>query len=262
MRLLGSSPAAVTIREPLIGLILGAYPPSLLDLPAEAAAGRALEDFRADPDFFFSSAYADNWLPPLRNLLLARMGAQIPLRAHRCIVNEPNGSDGAKIIMRALPKARMIFLIRDGRDVIDSLLDAWGRGAWLEQAFAFETEARDRSAFIRAQAYRWVWRMQACKAAFDLHPTSNRWIVHYERLRADPLGELRALHQHFDWDVPSDLVETVDRLSFENVPSEQKGRGKVKRAAQPGLWRTSLSPDEIALCMSIMAPTLRAFGYE
>ena len=40
------------------------------------------------------------------------------------IIKEPNGSVGASLMMEALPESRMIFLMRDPRDVVASRLDA------------------------------------------------------------------------------------------------------------------------------------------
>jgi len=66
----------------------------------------------------------------LRTLLLERFGAHLrraggsdPL----CVIKEPNGSQGAGFILFRLPCSRLLFLLRDGRDVVDSELDASGK---------------------------------------------------------------------------------------------------------------------------------------
>ena len=57
------------------------------------------------------------------------------------MIKEVDGSHAADVVMSLFPRSRMLFLVRDGRDVIDSLLDAnspvgwltrlgWGRGAF------------------------------------------------------------------------------------------------------------------------------------
>ena len=61
------------------------------------------------------------------------------------LVKEPNGSQSADVIMRAQPTARLLFLLRDGRDVVDSELASFAVGGWQERAF-------------RAHAGRWRGR--------------------------------------------------------------------------------------------------------
>lgn len=262
MRLLDHPPRVTILREPLVGLHLGAYPPALLGMSPESAAGRTLADFRPDDSYFFSARYADVWLPHLQRLLLARLEAQIPRNSERCVVNEPNGSDGAEMIMRALPKASLIFLLRDGRDVVDSLVDAWREGSWLEQAFGVSLDASvDRLTFVRHEAYRWVARTMTVRNAFEAHPPERRCLVRYEELREDPVGVLDAVFRHFGWKPPAGFEEHVQSLSFEQRPSGERGTGTFHRAATPGLWRRNLTDEEAAACAKVMGPLLREFGY-
>src|SRR4051794_33914459 len=79
---------------------------------------------RQDPSYFFSDPYEEAWRPELRRLALARLQAQAQRagREHGLIdplmlVKEPNGSHAAELLMSLLPRSRMIFLARDGRDV-------------------------------------------------------------------------------------------------------------------------------------------------
>ena len=104
-------------------------------LPPPETAGQSsvvLNDLRrGDPAYFFSDEYADVWRGPLRELGLKRFEAQ-SLRAERehglrepqIVIKEPNGSHAADLIAGLFPTSRMIFLLRDGRDVIDSMMDA------------------------------------------------------------------------------------------------------------------------------------------
>jgi hypothetical protein len=95
------------------------------------------------PHFFFSVEYEDVWVPGLRRLLNDRFHAHLQREAGEAaagetllVVKEPAGSQSADIIMRAQPTARLMFLLRDGRDVVDSELAAFTPGGWLESMFA------------------------------------------------------------------------------------------------------------------------------
>jgi hypothetical protein len=98
-----------------------------------------LHSYRRDaPDYFLSDRYAEAWRAPLRTLVLARLAAQADaiserhsLRDPLAVIKEPNGSLGADLVMSLFPRSRLILLLRDGRDVVDSMLDAQAPGAWL-----------------------------------------------------------------------------------------------------------------------------------
>ena len=108
--------------------------------PPEAADDTSvvLNDLRrGDPAYFFSDEYADAWRQPLRELALKRFQAQSlraeaahGLREPQIVIKEPNGSHAADLIAELFPSSRMIFLLRDGRDVIDSMMDADSAGGW------------------------------------------------------------------------------------------------------------------------------------
>jgi len=46
------------------------------------------------------------------------------------IIKEPNGSFAADVIAECLPDSKIIVLIRDGRDVLDSRFDMHKPGSW------------------------------------------------------------------------------------------------------------------------------------
>ena len=57
------------------------------------------------------------------------------------MIKEPNGSHGADVVMSILSRSRMIFQLRDGRDVIDSILHAHSGGGWLAEPGAAGTHS-------------------------------------------------------------------------------------------------------------------------
>jgi hypothetical protein len=211
------------------------------------------------------------WRPLLRKLVLARLAAQVERAEHDAdvndpavIVKEPNGSYGAEFMMSVLPRARLIFLVRDGRDVIDSLIDGMSRGGWLDQRYMRKMDtAEDRLAFANSEARAWLERTTAVERAFEAHSPELRWKLRYEDLRENTAEMLRPLVDWLglDWS-DAELEAAVAENAFEAIPGRRKGSGTPLRAATPGLWREHMSDDERQAMERIIGPKLAELGYE
>lgn len=265
MNLLEEAPRIVALQEPLIGTHLGLFASYIVENgEGTLPAGVRMRDLRGDDRYFFSERYANDWGPPLRKLILKRFSPHVPRRAQFLVVHEPNGSEGADLLMRVLPRSRLLFLARDGRDVVDSILDAYRPGSWLDNVFgvAQKLEGSARGRLIRREAQRWVARTEIVGRAYEQHPPDRRLLVRYEDLLADTPNELRAIYSWLGLPPPRDLETRVDELDFNSLPDSTKGPGKFQRAATPGLWREHLNLDEQASCEQIMGSLLETFGYE
>lgn len=227
-------------------------------------------DRRADPAYFFSDEFEAAWQPELRRLVLARLHAQSQ-RAGRehglsdplVLIKEPNGSHAAELAMSLLPRSRLIFLLRDGRDVVDSLLDARGADGWIGAGNMDMSDPAERVAYVRRQARLWLNGTTAVQSAYATHPEELRRTVRYEDLRANTLDALRPLAEWLG--LASDdasLKAAVEANAFEAIPRRLRGPGTPRRAASPGLWRENLAPAEQAAMEEIIGPKLRELGYE
>lgn len=245
------------INEPGIGVHLGTILGGFLPIePRDKPAVYRLDQFRRDDEnYFFSSESEEVWRPALRSLMLERFRVQ--LGDHRwAVIKEPHGSQAADIVMSLLPRSRMIFLLRDGRDVIDSMLDAVTADGWLLGLLDGYRSA-DRAASIRSQAYMWLWRTEAVQRAFEAHSDALKMMVSYEDLRSLPAPVLRDVASWLDLDYDP-MVELARRTDVETA---QKGPGKFIRAAEPGLWRKNLSAEERASVEAIIGDKLSELGY-
>jgi Sulfotransferase family len=246
------------VNEPLIGAHLA--------VPGSPVVGQSLPndptlaDLRGDNlSYFFAKSKAHVWRPPLRRLLLERL-ADGSRRRQWIVVKEPNGSLAAPVIMATLPQSRLLFLVRDGRDVVDSWLDGWSSG-WLTSTF--NAGVSDREQFLYDAARRWVRFTESVRTAFVAHPHPLRIRTTYESLRADPQKDLRRVLAWLGQRGLRDRVpEVVARTSFEAIPETEKGPGRFVRSATPGLWREHFNEEEQAVLSSIMGPTLKKLGYE
>jgi hypothetical protein len=257
MALLGAGGGVRMINEPGIGVHLGTMLGGFLPIePRDKPAVYRLDQFRRDDEnYFFSSESEEVWRPALRSLMLERFRVQLGDRRW-AVIKEPHGSQAADIVMSSLPRSRMIFLLRDGRDVIDSMLDAVTADGWLLELLDGFRSA-DRAASIRSQAYMWLWRTEAVQRAFEAHPNGLKMMVRYEDLRRDPGPILQDLAGWLDLE-SEPMVELVQRTAVER---SQRGKGKFIRAAEPGLWRANLSAEEQAAVEAILGDKLPELGY-
>lgn len=269
LSLLAEHRAVVPVNEPLIGLYLG---PFLSDWPGIDASDLNSTNFtlnrlaRDTKVHFFADEFRDVWGPHLARLICARFSAharRYGRGSSLVVIQEPNGSQAADVIMGVLPRARLLFLLRDGRDVVDSELFGTVQGGWMSRRFSVVRgiAPSERLAFITHSAHKWLWRTEAVQAAFAAHPGPKR-LVRYEDLCATPEEQMREV---FDWlELPVsefDLSALVQQHAFERVPEHQRGSREFHRSATPGLWRENLSREEQAAAEKIMGPKLRQLGY-
>lgn len=264
-------PFAIPINEPYIPQHVAPVAPIEVEGEGELGLSTLPEFRRQTANYFLSDAYAGQWRPHLRRLVLARIGAQARAveRAHRSargpiVIKEPNGSVGADRVLALLPRSRIVFLLRDGRDVVDSMLDARLPGGWLEGGFAGIPDdlERRRLELVRGESRLWLARTQAVLRAYDAQPPELRRIVRYEDARANPDAELAQLEEWLALERTAQGHRDALRWNdFDAMPADAKGPGKPLRAAQPGLWRENLSDAEQAAMHAIMGEQLAALGY-
>jgi len=267
MNLISATTDAVRMNEPLIGAHL-AVPISVgtsVDDPEE----RTIYDgSRARGSYMFSDETRAVWEPRLRDLILSRLKVELERSAAHTtadtllIVKEPNGSRASELLVSMTPKSRLIFLLRDGRDVVDSMIDAAGAD-WAVRNAKVRLDVAHRRDYIERRARRWVATTAATLAAYNAHDPTRRLLITYEQLRADTEVHLttilRWLGRPFD---PKRVSEKCQRLAFEALPDDMRGDGMFHRAATPGLWRDRFTADEHEVLHEIMGPTLAALGYD
>ena len=84
------------------------------------------------------------------------------------MVKEP-GSHAADTIMDLFPESCLIFLLRDGRDVVDSWLDGYRDGSWATEEGAYPLDDAGRPALIRWQSSVWLHRTEVVQGDLCSH---------------------------------------------------------------------------------------------
>jgi hypothetical protein len=213
--------------------------------------------------YILGEPYKQTWLGPMRDLVLGGAAARFPEVSGYLIIKEPNGSIGAPLLMEALPESRMIFLIRDPRDVVASSMDARSEGSWLSERREVQRstskQSRNPNVYVRMRANSYVQQIEKTWQAYDAH-RGLKVLVRYEDLRADTLQTMKRIYSELEIPVQeTDLARSVEKHSWENIPEEEKGEGKKRRKAKPGGWREDLTARQVEIVEDITAPLLNEF---
>jgi hypothetical protein len=268
--LLEREPAVKHMDEPLIGLHLAPWSAEVVHAPfVDFGRDRQLfNDLMAEASMthhFFAEAFRESWAPHLRAMILSRFAAHLkslgtqPGEHPLLCVKDPNGAQGAGIVLSVLPGARVLHVVRDPRDVVVSHLAAFSDHSWLGRQFRVRLGANTREERIEEFAVKWRLRQAVAMEAYERQDPALRLRLYYEEMRADPEPQFTRL---FEWlGLPTTrLSEHVSKLSFENVA--KTGEHEFHRKAQPGEWREALSEAEQEQVVSLCADEMQALGYE
>ena len=245
--LLSAHPQNVTWNEPFIGVHFSFF-----------------KEHQRRAEYLFSYHYKNSWLPALREFILTCSYAHMQTISKTIIIKEPNGSGASDVILECLPKSKFIFLLRDGRDVVDSLIDAHKQDSWNPdlKLRRIDTHA-ERSSEIKRHADAWVRVTNTVWQAYENHNPKLRLLVKYEDLNKNTVEKLHKIYQFLEINISDEDVKSiVDKYAFENIPNSEKGSGKFFRSAKPGSWRQNFKEKEQELMNTIMGETLSEFDYE
>jgi hypothetical protein len=240
-------------NEPLVGNLFGNF-------HYFRVGGR-----KSGGQYILGEPYKETWLGPMRDLVLGGAAARFPEVSGEgyLIIKEPNGSIGSPLLMEALPESRMIFLIRDPRDVVASSMDTRSEGGWLQERREDQRRAskpdRNPNAYARMRANSYVQQIEKTRQAYRAHG-GHKAMVRYEDLRVDTLKTMKRIYSALEIPVEeAELARSVEKNSWENIPEEEKGEGKKRRKAQPGGWREDLTARQVEIVEDITAPLLNEF---
>jgi hypothetical protein len=246
------------LGEPLIGDHLSA------DRELGKTYVKRIEEHKDRESYFFSSKHKDVWKFFLRKLILNRIHSQFKNLNSTIIIKEPNGSMAADIISDCLPKSKIIVLIRDGRDIINSQITALSEGGYVvkrEKRFEPLSGARRNTAIIR-HAKRWMKLMEVLMKTYESHDEKLRLFLRYETLRSNTLAELKKIYKFLNIDIDTDsLSKIVSDNAFENLSAEKKGVGTTRQFASSGKWKENFSKSEIKTIQEIIGETLTKLNY-
>jgi hypothetical protein len=239
-------------HEPLVGSLFGHF------YYVRAAHRRGHHAILGKPDELRSRL--------IRSFVLQAAEAKFPKAKSReyLVVKEPNGSLGAPLISEAFPESRMIFLVRDPRDVVSSNLSGHAEGGWFREAYnkgrrKESPPPEDPDTIVKNKAEQYRDFIGKSKEAFESHK-GPKVLVRYEELRADTSDTMMRIYSTLGIPVDQEQVaRAVEKHAWENIPEEKKGEGKFYRKATPGGWKEDLTPEQARIVEEITAPLLKEF---
>ncbi|HET6571437.1 MAG TPA: sulfotransferase [Solirubrobacterales bacterium] len=270
LRMLADWDGVVPIDDPHLGHHLGVWRPIPLAWAASEEEAPQLSTLlelkREEPGYFFSQRHRDAWWQPLRSLIQARFEAQRgddpaarSFSPPTYVVKEP-ASHVAPLLAELFPRSKLIFLLRDGRDVVDSWLAAYRPGSWAIDGGAFPVSAEGRLPLVRWLAGVWAYRTEAVLEAFEAREPQDRVLIRYEEVRERPAEGLATACDALGLD-DRRAEEIAARHRFERLPERARGPLREARSAAPGGWRENLSPRERAALHEALGATLERVGY-
>lgn len=216
--------------------------------------------------FILGNLHKETWLKSIRYVVLNGAAARFSklTKDSHLVIKEPNGSIGAPLLMEALPESRMIFLMRDPRDVVASAMDAvreesWGTNQGGNKGWSQDTTTEELNALAERQATRYMQYAGNAKKAYEDH-NGRKVLVRYENLRHRTFEELKRIYSTLG--IPIDekqLYHAVEKHSWESIPEQKKGMGKFYRKATPGSWKEDLTSEQVKIVEQTTTPILKEF---
>jgi hypothetical protein len=155
----------------------------------------------------------------------------------------------ANRILRRFPEARIVEVVRDGRDVCVSMQYRALMASW---------PPTDRAEQIR----RWVEAVQFGMAARESAEAVGRWhVVRFEAVKREPRREVAELFRFCRLPFDDALVDRV-AVATDFSRLEYTGDGRLFRRGEIGDWQREFDDADRALFARLAGETLVAAGYE
>ncbi len=171
----------------------------------------------------------------------------------------------AEAVLDAFPDAKLVQLIRDGRDVVAAMLRDPVALAWFRPGMAnIDSEFPNPFMGIESEPDLAAWPAltPAGKCAMRWRGTVRLMAKLRTRLSAEQLITLR--YEHL-LSRPAPTAAAVSEFVGDRVapiPARRKGRSAdPPQIADPGVWRRLLSPAQLREIDKVAGPDLRRVGY-
>jgi hypothetical protein len=210
---------------------------------------------------FFCTRHQEIWLEGMRELFFKMVHDRYPqFGRHSLVIKEVNTPELYGWLRALFPVARMILLVRDPFDILDSYLDLQKPGSWNER-FGDAT-ARLSEANVRRTAGHIRAAMSLAIDAYEAFPTAQRLRLSYEELLEDPVPHLLACGDLISVKIDREVaVRVVDKHRFQKY--KRTGTLQFRRRGEAGAWRESenFAPEVLQLAREILGPLRGRLGY-
>ena len=217
--MLGDVPTVAAWNEPYYGRFFR----QLVDRPED----------RKRPASFFSDNFHQVWKQGLRDAFYSMAQARYPqFGSSALVVKEVNTPEFFPMIQELFPASKMILLLRDPFDILDSYIDMHRPGSWNRKAGEHSLESIMRWAeHIRVA-------LTAALDAYEVYPPDQRLKICFEDLLRDPVQQLCQCCGLFGVELSADKAdEIVKKHSFDQ--HAETGKLAFRRFGKAGIWKES-----------------------
>jgi len=158
------------------------------------------------------------------------------------------------IVWGLYPQAREVFLIRDLRDMVASILD-------FNEKRGYAAFGRERAASNEEYVYQ--LRASALRLLRSWEQRSDRaYLLRYEDVIMRPKETLGSVLEYLDLDPTSSMIEGMIRAASEETLDMRKHRTSSNIESSVGRWRRDLIVSLQVACQEAFGDVLEKFGYE
>jgi len=255
-------PNNVSWIEPFFGTHLGQIGRKKIDPETKKQVSIRIYDRESKRfNYFFSPSHKNNWLPALRKLILARAYSQDQTIEKNVIIKDPTASMSSDIIFECLPNSKLIYLVRDGRDNVDSHMAMHGENTFANlPPFKNKTEKIQQ---LKEYSYSWCEHQDRNFKVTNNRKSNMQIMIKYEDLRKDTFSEIKKIYNFLQVNVnDDDIRKIIKKNDYDSIPDSRKGQGKFVRSGLVGGWKNNFDEEEQKIMNSIMEDTLTKLGYE
>lgn len=160
-------------------------------------------------------------------------------------------------ILQAMPETRVVFLVRDPRDVLISQANKWRRRSLGARNIPWREALRAWANYHPAMVAR-LWS-GVSRLARRHHDDPRFLVVRFEDLLADPGRQVRAVAAHMGLEFTESTLEVPQIGSSSN--KDAPDRFGINPTMAYGWRKGNLGPISIALCEWVAGPEMIARGY-
>ncbi|WP_372894384.1 sulfotransferase [Stieleria sp.] len=214
-------------------------------------------DERKRPSAFFFDGNGKAGLRAIREAFYEVARTKYPgFGGEALVVKEVNTPELFAMIEELFPLSRMLFLVRDPFDVLDSYIDMRQPGSW-------NRASNDRSSSDpRHLAKHIASAFGRAADAFDAFEASQKLLIRYESMIDGTAGELTRICSFLgSQPKPEEIEQVLDRFRFDR--HKDTGPGAFRRHGRPGVWRDSphFTPPVRETAERILGDLRDRFGY-
>ena len=210
---------------------------------------------------FFAKRHQKVWLDGLREMFFRMVHDRYPqFGRHALVVKEVNTPEIYPWVSTLFPAGRIIHLVRDPFDTLDSYLSLQKPGSWNEQ-FGDKDDPLSEENVRRTAKHIHSTMIQALEA-YERFPAERRLQVSYEDLLTDARLQVQLCGKLVSIEVSDDDARaTAEKHDFNTY--KDTGDLKFRRKGQAGVWKTSenFTPDVRQIAAQILGQLRARLGY-